>query len=60
MMNFAIYSVTVNASSYEIDGIYKAIKACGLYVLELTGVRRISEGSYECFGCFIKQNRRGH
>ena len=59
MLNFAIYSVVVNASSYKIDGIYKAIEAYGLYVLELTGVRRISEGSYECFGCFIKQGRRG-
>ena len=60
MMNFAIYSVTVNAPSYEIDGICKAIEACGLYILELNGVRRISEGSYECFGCFIKQRKRGH
>ena len=58
MMNFAIYSVTVNASSYDIDGIYDAIKACGLYVLELTAVRRIYEGSYECFGCFVRQSKQ--
>ena len=55
MMNFAQYVVTVNTSSYEIDGIYKAIEARGFYVLELAGIRCIGEGSYECFGCFIRQ-----
>ena len=55
MMNFAIYSVTVNASSKKVDVIRKAIEACGLFILDLTGVKAIGDGSYECSGCFIRQ-----
>ena len=55
MMNFAIYSVTVNASSKKVDVIRKAIEACGLFILDLTGVKAIGDSSYECSGCFIRQ-----
>ena len=55
MMNFAQYVVTVNASSNKVAVIRKAIDACGLYVLDLTGVKAVGDGSYECSGCFIRQ-----
>jgi hypothetical protein len=55
MMNFAQYAVTVNASSNEVAIIRKAIEACGLYILNLTGVKAVGNGAYECSGCFIRQ-----
>lgn len=55
MMNFAQYVVTVNASSNEVTIIRKAIEACGLYILNLTGVKTVGNGTYECSGCFIRQ-----
>lgn len=57
MMNFVIYSVIVNASSKEVATIRKAIEACGLFILDLTGVKAVGGNSFECFGCFIKQGR---
>lgn len=57
MMNFAIYSVTVNASSKKVATIRKAIEACGLFILDLTGIKAVGGNSYECFGCFIQQGR---
>ena len=59
MLNFAIYSVTVNASSNKDAVIRKAIESCGLYIFNLTGVKAVGNGSYECLGCFIKQGKRG-
>lgn len=55
MMNFAQYAVTVNASSNEVAIIRKAIEACGLFILNLTGVKAVGNGIYECSGCFIRQ-----
>lgn len=59
MLNFAIYSVTVNASSNKDAVIRKAIESCGLYSFNLTGVKAVGNGSYECLGCFIKQGKKG-
>lgn len=59
MLNFAIYSVTVNASSNKDAVIRKAIESCGLYIFNLTGVKAVGNGAYECLGCFIKQGRKG-
>ena len=59
MLNFAIYSVTVNASSNKDAVIRKAIESCGLYIFNLTGVKAVGNGSYECLGCFIKQSKKG-
>ena len=59
MLNFAIYSVTVNASSNKDAVIRKAIESCGLYIFNLTGVKAVGNGSYECLGCFIKQGNKG-
>lgn len=59
MLNFAIYSVTVNASSNKDAVIRKAIESCGLYIFNLTGVKAVGNGSYECLGCFIKQGKKG-
>lgn len=56
MMNFAQYVVTVNASSNKVAVIRKAIEACGLYVLDLNGVKAVGDDSYECSGCFIRQD----
>lgn len=55
MMNFAQYVVTVNASSNKVAIIRKAIEACGLYILDLNGVKAVGDDSYECSGCFIRQ-----
>jgi len=57
MMNFAIYSVTVNAASIEAPVIRQAIESCGLFILNLSGVRQVGDGTFECLGCFIKQGR---
>lgn len=54
-MNFAQYVVTINASSNKVAVIRKAIEACGLYILNLNGVKTVGYGSYECSGCFIRQ-----
>lgn len=59
MLNFAIYSVTVNASSNKDAVIRQAIESCGLYIFNLTGVKAVGNGTYECLGCFIKQGRQG-
>ena len=58
MMNFAQYVVTVNASSNKVAVVRKAIEACGLYVLDLNGVKAVGDDSYECSGCFIRQGRQ--
>lgn len=57
-MNFAVYTVTVNAPSIEASAIRAAIESCGLYIFNLTGVRPVGNGTFECFGCFIKQGRQ--
>lgn len=57
MMNFAIYSVIVNAASIEASVIRQAIESCGLFILNLSGVRQVGDGTFECLGCFIKQGR---
>ena len=57
MMNFALYVVTVNATSAQIDVIRTAIEARGLFIFNLSGVKQIGESTFECSGCFIKQGR---
>lgn len=59
MLNFAQYTVTVNASSNEVAVIREAIEACGLYIFHLDGCQKIGDSTFKCFGCFIKQGKQG-
>lgn len=57
MMNFAVSTVTVNSTSNNADTICKAIESKGLFVLNLDACKAVGNGTYKCFGCFIKQGR---
>ena len=57
MMNFAVSTVTVNSASNNADAICKAIESKGLFVLNLDACKAVGDGTYKCFGCFIKQGR---
>lgn len=57
MMNFATSVVTVNSVSNNADAIRKAIESKGLFILNLDACKALGDGSYKCWGCFIKQGR---